>query len=406
MLRSAAKNIRLLEVHTALLSAMFVVPVIIPYYRDEIGLSFQDFLIGEVAFAIVLLLLEVPSGWLSDVWKRKHVLALGSLFELAGFGCLLVADSLAMAVIAQAIIGIAISLYSGTNSAILFDSLLECGREKEFGKLEGRRNGISMYSIGIASIAGGFLYAVDTRLPLYVTIAALILALIAAVMMTEPERHKSAIQGHPLTDMVVTMRYALQGHIEVGLILLFSAALFCATKLNMWIQQPYYMALDIPEIWFGVLMALGYLTGGMASHFSHVMFRRVSNVKALAYVWAVAILACLAAGVYMGFHGIVMLMIGGSLIYGAATPRVQEAINIRVGSERRATILSTASLLRQVAFIPLGLIIGAMVDDYGVGTGLIGVAAWLLASGAFLVLWAAYRRTNNIAKTIETRSRG
>jgi hypothetical protein len=93
----------------------------------------------------------------------------------------------------------------------------------------------------------------------------------------------------------------------------------------------------------------------------------------------------------VGLHGIALLMIAGSFIFGAASPRINEAINVRVGSERRATILSTASLLRQLAFIPMGLVIGALIDRQGVDAGLYGVAAWLMGSGVFLVLWALRR---------------
>ena len=57
-----ARNIRLLELQDILQGMLFVVPVIVPYYRDEIGLSFQDFLIGQAVFAFIAVALEVPSG--------------------------------------------------------------------------------------------------------------------------------------------------------------------------------------------------------------------------------------------------------------------------------------------------------------------------------------------------------
>ncbi len=358
-------------------------------------------MIGEAVFALVVVLLDVPSGWLSDIWNRKYVLGLGSIFELAGFAILLAADNLAMAITAQAVIGIAISLYSGTNSALLYDSLLEIGREKEFGTLEGRRNGFGLYGIGAASVIGGILYTFDHNLPIYATIVSIITAGLASLLMTEPERHKSAVQGHPLEDMSSTMRYAIHGHMEVGLILLFSSALFCATKLNMWIQQPYYMELEILEAWFGVLMAAGYVTGGLASHFSHLMFKRTSNIIALAVVWGIAVIACLGSAVHVGYHGIVLLMLGGSFIFGAAFPRVREAINVRVSSERRATIISTSSFLQQIIFIPLGLLIGALSDAYGVAVSLYGVAAWLVASGVLLIAWAIHKNKSHLAANVQ-----
>ncbi|NCC21353.1 MAG: MFS transporter [Alphaproteobacteria bacterium] len=392
MRRDAQQNIRLLEIHSGMVNAMFILPVIMPYYRDAIGLTFHDFLIGEAVFAAVLLTFEVPSGWLSDVWKRKYVLALGSLIEVAGFVMLLFADSFLDAILAQAILGVAISLLSGTNTALLYDSLAEARQENRYVSYEGRRNGIGLYTLGGASIFGGLLYSVDPALPVLGSALAQVVAGIVALAMVEPARHRMPVQTRPLADMAATMRYALHGHVEIAAILFFSAALFCATKLLMWIQQPYYMALGIPEIWFGVLMAAGYVLGGASSHFSHRILPGLSNLRALALAWLVTTLVAAGAGAAIGYHGIALLMLGGSLIFGAASPRVFEAINIRVGPERRATILSTASLLRQVAFIPLAIVVGAANDNLGIAAALFTVAAWLVFSGLFLVLWALRKR--------------
>src|SRR5688572_14890534 len=155
---SYARNIRLLELHSVFLNALFCVPVLIPFYRDEIGLSFRDFLIGESVFAAVLILLEVPSGWLSDIWKRKHVLALSSVFWIVGLSILLLAENLLHAVLAQGIIGVSVSLFSGTNSAMLYDTLLAEGRTEEYSRLEGRRQGVGLYTVALTGIGGGFLY--------------------------------------------------------------------------------------------------------------------------------------------------------------------------------------------------------------------------------------------------------
>ena len=83
----------------------FVVPVLVPFFRDEMGLSFKDFMIGEAAMAAMVVLLDVPTGWLSDIWKRKHVLALGTVLLLIGNLLMLVAHNLVTAVSAQSVMG-------------------------------------------------------------------------------------------------------------------------------------------------------------------------------------------------------------------------------------------------------------------------------------------------------------
>ncbi len=381
----ARRNIFLINAFTVFTNMSFLIAVIVPYYRDQMGLTFQDFLIGEAAFAAVVVLLEVPSGWISDVWHRKYTLALAAVFEIIGYGCLLLGKGLLLAIVAQGIIGIAISLISGTNTALLYDSLLSEGREGEFRAREGKRSGLGFYSVGAASIVSGFLYSLDHRLPLWMSLISLSLALLMACLMVEPDRHKKQPEKHPIADMIDTGRYALHGHPEIGMIILFSAVMFCSTKMIMWPQQPYYMAMHLPEQIFGVLMAAGFGMAGLSSHLGHKLDGKISSVKALAIVWLVAVLVCLGASAHLGWSGVALLMIGGTCLYGIGAPRVSEAINRRVGSERRATILSTQSLMVSLFFIPVGFVIGWISEHHGVQGALLGIAGWLGFAGLCLL---------------------
>src|SRR5471030_3033839 len=95
------RNLRLIDAYTIGTNMIFVLPVLLPYYRDQIGIGFREFLIGEACFAAVIVLCDVPAGWISDIWQRKHAQGLGILFLILGYGCLLIARSFAMAVIGQ-----------------------------------------------------------------------------------------------------------------------------------------------------------------------------------------------------------------------------------------------------------------------------------------------------------------
>ena len=388
----ADRNIRLLEAHAVCINMAFIIPVIVPFYRDRMGLGFDDFLIGEAAFAITVVLLEVPSGWLSDVWKRSHVLLAGTLVELVGYALMLVADNLLMAMLAQSVIGVGISLLSGTNTALLYDSLLSEGRAAEYRRHEGRRMGLGLYSVAAASVMGGFIYAVDVRLPVILTLVTLAMGAVCCLLMMEPDRYRQAVEKHPVADMIATARYALAGHAEVGLIILFAAVMFSATKVVMWAQQPYYAALGLKEEAYGLLMAAGFTLGGMSSHFAHLLDGRVSSLKALMALWLVAVACCVLASLSVSWAGVCLLMLAGTCLYGMAAPRVSEAINKNVGSERRATILSTQSLITSLAFIPLSLGMGHVAENHGVNTMLVAMAGWLSMAGLALILWCLRKR--------------
>ncbi|MDE1152306.1 MAG: MFS transporter [Micavibrio sp.] len=387
----ADRNIRLLEAHAVCVNMSFIIPVIMPFYRDQMGLSFQDFLLGESAFAATLVLLDVPCGWLSDAWKRKHVLALSTLLELMGYGLLLFCHSLPMAALAQSIIGVGICLLNGTNTSILYESLMAEGREGEYRKREGRRAGLGLYSVAVASVLGGLMYPYAHQLPIMLTVCVFGLGVVIATQLDEPQRHKRRPEKHPVLDVIETTRYAL-AHPQVGFIIFFAAVMFCSTKMIMWSQQSYYMALGLRESVFGILMAVGFCLGGLSSQLAHKLDGRVSSMKVLVAVWATAVLVCLLAAAHVGWTGVALLMIGGTCLYGVAAPRVSEAINRHVDSGRRATVLSTQSLLVSLMFIPVSTILGKVSSAAGVQMALVTIACWLGVAGFSLAFWCISRR--------------
>jgi uncharacterized membrane protein YfcA len=227
-----------------------------------------------------------------------------------------------MAVVAQSVIGIGISLCNGTNTSILYDSLLSVGREGEYRKREGRRQAMCMYTVALASIVGSLIYPHYHHLPLIIHLGALVCALVASCLLDEPERHRRRPERHPVMDILATIKYAVHGNVEIGFVIFAAAALFSSTKIIMWSQQPYYMALNVPEAWYGALMAVGFMLSGMSSHLSHLLDGRIGAARALVIIWAMAIGVCVGSSIGPGWHGIALVMFGGSCLYGMAMPRI------------------------------------------------------------------------------------
>lgn len=217
---------------------------------------------------------------------------------------------------------------------------------------------------------------------------ALIGAMMAMAFVIEPKRHKEEVRKHPLRDMADTVHYALHGHAEIAGIILFSCVIFTATKLMLWAQQPYYELVGIPVHWFGVIMAVNYIISGAVGHQSHKFEKLGSNRQALAFMGLLIIVACAAMAALPSVALALVFFMAGTLTYAVGQPRVSNAINGLVGSERRATILSTASLMVHVLFIPTSLIMGWLTEHGSVRTGLFYVAGQIaLLGGIGLWLW-------------------
>lgn len=381
------RNIRLLEIQDIGMGAVFFLPILVVYFRDEIGLNFQDFLLTEAIFAATVLLMEVPSGWLADIWQRRRTLMAANLFWGAGLYLLLIADGFLMAALSQSMIGVGYALRSGANSAMLYDTLIEHDMANQFLRLEGRRKGFSFYSAGAASFCGGFLYEIDHALPLWVSIAFIGVSFIASFFYVEPARRRAPAHANPLADMASSVWQAIKTNPVVGLLIVLAASFFSASKNIALVQQPYYIALELPEYSFGVLLSVGTILGGFASQVNHLIGKNMSNMQVLGLCWVAAMLVSVLAAIAVGWHGVVLLMFGGTFVYGLSQPRILDAINKRVGPERRATILSGASFGREIVFIPLSLIVGWAATNYGVAGSLYVVVLWLAVAGLALVIW-------------------
>ena len=379
------RNVYLLNMLGFLNNAMFIVPIVVLYLEAQKGVGFTGFLMGESLFSLVMIFMEIPSGYLSDVWRRKQVLAIAMVWKTIGLCVLFFGSGFAMVLFAQCLIGVGASLNSGTNSALLYDTLLSQGREKLFSKLNGRRLMFGMIGSSSTALVGGYLYTLHPEFPVLISIVSLILAVLICVFMVEPERHKETVQKNPLADMLSVMKYTLHGHKELACLIAFITSIFVTCNLMLWVQQRYWIESSISEIWFGVLMAIGVGFNAVGAFFAHKLeeylrfIHIVSLMAALPFIfYGLSIVLPYSAGIYT-------LMLGG-FAWGIGQPLMDSAINHRVGSSRRATVLSVKSLVHRFAFIPLTLLAGPLADMYNAKVAMTGLLTLMVVGVLLSVL--------------------
>ena len=371
------RNIRLIYIYAFMVHTLFMLPIIIPFYQNHIGLSFQEFLICESFFAAVLIAMEVPSGWMSDVWNRKYTLAIGCFFAGIGYGLIYFADSLVDAMIAQGLVGVGVACNSGTVTTLIYDTLATNKKEHLYQKLEGKRHAIGLYAVAFAAICGGLLYQIDPYLPIILDVITIFIALICALLMTEPGRVKRHSAKNPLHDMAVTMKYALHGHKEIAGIIMVSIVLFCSTKMYMWSQQPYMQYVDIDTKYFGYIIAVGFVFSGLCGHFGHKLKHNLSNRHVITGLVGYVVIATLCAIIIPSQFSIIFILMIAA-VWGFGFPFVQNAINKHADPARRATILSTLGLMIGLAFIPSSFVLGYISETYSILYGIGYLATQLL----------------------------
>ncbi len=388
------RNVAVLYGFTAARSAMFLVAVLVPYFENHVGLTFHEIILTEAAFAATMVLAEVPSGWVADQWRRKNVLIIGSALWAVGILLLWTADGFAQVVAGQVAMGFAMSLQSGADSALLYDSLLCNGTQGTYLKIESRRHGLGLAAIAIASAFAGPLSTWDPQSVFACDFVSFILSGLCAWLLKEPPRVKSHRGRFNFAAMIVVVLRECRTNQVVLWAILFSGGLFAASKASMWTQQAYLRLLDVDLFWFGPVGAAAFLVAGLASQFGPIIDRSIGMRATLGIVVAGVVCGFALGGIFPSLEMIPLLFVG-SAAYGLTLPALKAMVNERVESDRRATILSVLSLAPQLTFVVLSHQVGQIVDQDGADHAYIFLACFtaVAAGGGCIGLVRVLKRS-------------
>jgi MFS family permease len=100
---------------------MLIVPVIAPFFESK-GLSLAQVFYLQALYASAIVILEAPSGYLADRVGRRTVLLIGSIAHGIGYLWLNFSDSFTDLVVFEFFLGFAVSLMSGADLALLYDT--------------------------------------------------------------------------------------------------------------------------------------------------------------------------------------------------------------------------------------------------------------------------------------------
>lgn len=362
MRRDVKSNIFKLYVIKVSKWLMLTVPVVFLFYREN-GLGTGDLFLLKAAYSFAVVVMEIPSGYFGDIWGRKSSLVIGSVMGAVGFGLYSVSTGFWGFFACEMILGVGQSFISGSDSALLYDTLQEQGLGDTYLKEEGRLVSIGNYAEAIAAPIGVGLAALSLRTPFYFQAVVAFSAVPASLLLFEPQRRKITQKGN-LIQIFQIIRYALTRNTGLKWRILYSSVIGTATLTMAWLIQPYFVHLAVPLALYGLILpALNLVTGSVSLHAWKVEERLGRNRTVL-------LIAFFIGGLYLCLSGFQTLWAVGFLflfysVRGVATPVLRNYINESTPSEIRATVLSIRSLIIRLAFVGIGPFLGWYADRSG-----------------------------------------
>ena len=369
------KNIPKLYIIQAFRWFLLLMPVFVLFYEEN-GLDLQDVFIVQAFYSVCVILFEVPSGYFADRLGRKRSILIGACFAAAGFTTYAFSYSLGEFLFVQFLLAIGASFVSGSDTALLYDTLIQLERSREYQRIAGRLASISNFSEGIAGILGGFLAIISLRTPLYVQACLALLVIPIIATLKEPDRQTGNHSDNSFRAIGRIVHYALHGHAEVKWLILYSSLIGTSTLTIVWFVQPYLQAVDLPLAWFGISWAVLQFSIGIfainAYRIETFLGRRISLISLI----LLASLGYFLLSQFQAMWALPFLFIF-YLVRGINGPVLNDYINRVVSSDIRATVMSVKSLVGRLMFTILGPIVGWVSDTYSLSD------AFLLCSVTF-----------------------
>lgn len=154
-----ADNIRLYPWFAFLRNLPFWQAVWFLYFQNE--LSAAEAILLYAVYDISTTALEVPSGYLSDRVGRRITLLLSTVAAAAGPLLIAFGDSFLVFALGQILLGAGAALASGTDSALLYESLDREGRADEIERHELTAWRASFAGLAFSALAGGLIASLD-----------------------------------------------------------------------------------------------------------------------------------------------------------------------------------------------------------------------------------------------------
>lgn len=352
---------------------LVLIPVIVPFFQGH-GLSMEKIFQLQAIFGIGVVIFEVPTGYLADIFGRKKTLVLGGVSSVIGFSGLAAGSEFWHFAVAEFVLSLGAAFVSGSDSAMLYESLPKDDRKRTanaFANLQlSQQLGEST-----ASLLGGFLATLGMIYAAWAQVGAAVLVVLVSLGLKEEKRDVSRQHGQNFQKV---FREVFFGDKILRLTFLNSVVWGLATFFAVWTYQKHWQELGVGLAYFGILWAIYNLSAGIAGKFSHSLEHRWGAKKILLIMALLSSLSYFGLALAPGLWAIAFGL-GHYVSRGINGVIMNDALNWRLSSEFRATANSLKSFAFRLGFAILGPGVGYLIDQYSLTT------AYLILGTAFLM---------------------
>lgn len=327
------------------------------------GLPLWQIGIVEGIFHITSFLFEVPSGAIADLFGRKNVMIAGRIFSALSAIVNLFSTNMFGFTIGFIISALGYNLNSGSEEALVYDSMKQCRCEDNYIKVNSKLNMIIEVSQGISTFAGGVLAEYSYVYCYIAVIIISLLSIIPCIIMKEPEvkmqnlKEKISLKKHFNICLEI-----IKGNREILKILIYYPVVFTFEAVVFFYGQQYFSVLGLNKIQISLVM----LFSGILSCLGALTCEKVISIfndktkYAASFLMGISIIIISFGNLIASIIFFGVMNYANSILY----PIQSTSLNKLIPSAQRATIISIDSMIFSISMVCLFPLSGFIADMF------------------------------------------
>lgn len=390
MKTSTVKKLKIIE----FIDGMYFATIVTNLFALSQGVSLANVVIAQSVFSGVVLLSEVPTGFVADKFSRKASLALGYFTSALGLMALVISPTTFGLYLMNVVRAIGLSLVSGANEALLFEASEREGLNYKKQSSIVMSNGVAgLFTAGLITAFVYGEYNSASYVPLIVATAVLQVGISAFSLTLLDNRNED--QG----DSVVEKEQKLWSSLKDTFKLMRSnSTIFALTMIGLLTicneyflygtYGPHFENMGVANFWVGAAFSAGLFMNFVLQRYVYVLEKYFTFEKAFAIIKVGSIIGYIGLAFATQSDLIVILVISTIGLFNLERPLISDYANQELESRTRATVLSGMSLASRLTKMMMTVLLGFVVAGGSLQPGYfvqgvfmlvgLGISYWLL----------------------------
>jgi MFS family permease len=317
---------------------------------------------------------------------RRFTLIAGALASLASVIGYALGGSYAMLIAGAICEGLARSLFSGNNDALLYDTLAELDQRGDSAKQLGRVSSAYQVALAISALLGGLLATLSFALVMWLSIVPKVLMVALSFRFLEPQTHIEKS-----TNVFAHLRQALRNIIKNRRLRMLSIGEIIGFSLGEadFIFRTVFIEMLWPLWAIGLARTISNMTAALSYYFAHQLHKRFGEKRLLFGGIFLSNLTNIGAIVWASVLS-PALMGSTSIFYGVNTVAKNSMMQREFTDAQRSTMGSLTAFGGSLLFAVVSTLLGWLADQVGVRIALL--ISTSLSMLPLIFYWLAFRQ--------------